>query len=145
MRTVIDTNVLVSALLSKRSPPAHLVTLWRQGYFTLLTSVHQLEELRRVTRYPKIRARLTPALAGRLVNELRAVATVLDSLPAVTVCRDPWDNYLLGMVEAGGADVLITGDKADLLSLDRHAGAPIITVRRFLELIGREPPEYSNP
>jgi putative PIN family toxin of toxin-antitoxin system len=137
MRIVIDTNVLVSALLSQHSLPAHLITLWRQGRFTLLTSAEQFDELRRVTRYPKIRARLAPALAGRLVNELRAIATVLNNLPEVAVCRDPWDNFLLGMVEAGGADWLITGDKADVLSMDRHAGARIVTVRRFLESIGQ--------
>ena len=78
-------------------------------------------------------------LAGRLVNELRAVATVLDELPVVTVCRDPWDNYLLATVEAGAANMLVTGDKADLLSLERHAGARIVTVRQFLELTGKAP------
>lgn len=139
MRAVVDTNVLVSALLSRRSLPAHLVTLWRQGYFTLLTSADQLDELRRVTRYPKIRARLAPALAGRLVNELRVIATVLEDLPEVTTCRDPWDNYLLAMVESGHADMLITGDKADLLGTERHAGARIVTVRAFLDLIGHTP------
>jgi len=137
VRVVVDTNVLVSALLSGKSLPAQLVTAWRQGDFTLLTSVEQLDELRRVTRYRKIRARLAPALAGRLVNELRAVATVLDGLPEVDVSRDPWDNYLLGIVEAGEANVLVTGDKADLLSLERHAGSRIVTVRQFLDLIGQ--------
>ncbi|MFT3968395.1 MAG: putative toxin-antitoxin system toxin component, PIN family [Sphingobium sp.] len=137
MRIVVDTNVFVSALLSSRSLPAQLVTLWRQGHFCLLTSVDQIEELRRVTRYPKIRARLSPTLAGRLINELRAVATVLEDLPEVTVCRDPWDNFLLATIEAGSANMLVTGDKADLLSLERHAGARIVTVRRFLELTGK--------
>ena len=66
MRLVIDTNVLVSALLSGTSLPAHLIVLWREGKFDLLTSAEQLDELRRVTRYRKIRERLTPALAGRL-------------------------------------------------------------------------------
>ncbi|MBB6192788.1 hypothetical protein FHS51_003042 [Sphingobium wenxiniae] len=139
MRVVIDTNVFISALLSSRSLPAQLVALWQQGHFSLLTSIEQIEELRRVTRYAKIRARLSPMLAGRLVNELRRIATVLDDLPVVTICRDPWDNYLLATVEAGAANMLITGDKADLLSLERHAGARIITVRQFLELIGKAP------
>lgn len=139
MRVVIDTNVFISALLSSRSLPAQLVALWQKGHFSLLTSIEQIEELRRVTRYSKIRARLSPMLAGRLVNELRRIATVLDDLPVVTICRDPWDNYLLATVEAGAANMLITGDKADLLSLERHAGARIITVRQFLELIDKAP------
>ena len=71
MRLVIDTNVLVSALLSSTSLPADLITLWREGRFHLLTSSDQLDELMRVTRYPRIRERLSPPLAGRLINGLR--------------------------------------------------------------------------
>lgn len=67
MRIVIDTNVLISALLHDRSLPFQLVALWRQGRIALLTSDEQLDEMRRVTRHPKIRARLNPAVAGRLV------------------------------------------------------------------------------
>lgn len=137
MRVVIDTNVLISALLYERSLPYQLLAFWRQGQFSLLTSTEQLEELRRVTRYPKIRVRLNAALAGRLINEVKSVATVLEALPEVSACRDPWDNYLLAMIEAGNANMLITGDKADLLVLGKYAGAKIVTVREFLELTGR--------
>lgn len=140
MRVVIDTNVLVSALLHGRSLPFQLIAVWRQGKITLITSADQLEEIRRVTRYPKLRARLNPAVAGRLVNELKGSAIVIENLPDVSVSPDPWDNYLLATIEAGMAELLITGDKADLLSLGRHGGARIITVRECLRLImGTEP------
>lgn len=92
MRLVIDTNVLVSALLTGTSLPAHLIVMWREGRFDLLTSAEQLDELMRVTRYPKIRERLAPALAGRLINELRDIAVVVKNLPTVAVCADPYDN-----------------------------------------------------
>lgn len=141
MRVIIDTNVLVSALLHERSLPYQLIALWRQGRIALITSAEQLEELRRVTRYPKIRARLNPAVAGRLVNELKGAATTVEDLPDVSVSCDPWDNYLLAMIEAGKAGYLITGDKADLLSLERHAGAQIVTVRQFLKLITGSDPD----
>ncbi len=52
-------------------------TRWR-GCFTLLTAAWRLDELMRVTRYLKIRARLKPALAGRLVNDLREVAVMVE-------------------------------------------------------------------
>ena len=58
MRLVVDTNILISALLAGTSLPAHLIVLWREGRFDLLTSAEQLDELMRVTRYPKIRERL---------------------------------------------------------------------------------------
>lgn len=140
MRVVLDTNVLISALLHDRSLPFQLVALWRQGRIVLLTSDEQLDEMRRVTRYPKIRARLNPAVAGRLINELKQVATVIENLPEVSISPDPWDNYLLATAEAGKADLLVTGDKADLLHLERHAGARIVTVRHCLKLVtGAEP------
>ena len=139
MRLVVDTNVLVSALLAGSSLPAHLVDLWREGRFDLLTAAAQLDELTRVTRYPKIRERLAPALAGRLVNDLRELAVVVERLPAVTVCADPCDNYLLAMAVAGGADFLVTGDKHDLLGLGLHEGTRILTVREFLAMHRRLP------
>lgn len=139
MRIVIDTNVLISALLVGTSLPAHLVVLWREGRLHLLTTSVQLDELMRVTRYPKIRERLSPALAGRLINELRDVAITVTDLPTVTVCADPDDNYLLAMASVGAADFLITGDKADLLSMGRYEGTKIVTVRDFLAISGRLP------
>jgi hypothetical protein len=134
VRLVIDTNVLISALLTGTSLPAHLITLWREGRFDLLTSADQLDELMRVTRYPRIRERLAPALAGRLINELRDLAIVVENLPQVTVCADPYDNYLLAMAAAGAANFLVTGDKRDLLGLRLYEGARIVTVRNFLEM-----------
>ena len=139
MRLVVDTNVLISALLVQNSLPAQLITLWREGRFELLTAAEQLDELRRVTRYPKIRERLTPALAGRLINELREVAVLVRDLPEVVLCADPNDNYLLGLAQAGAADWLVTGDKRDLLGLRVHGRARIVTVRMFLSRIGRLP------
>lgn len=132
MRLVVDTNILVSALLASTSLPAQLVVLWCAGRFNLLTTAEQLDELMRVTRYPKIRERLAPALAGRLVNDLRALAVTLDALPVVDVSPDPDDNYLLALALAGSADFLVTGDKRDLLGLAVYQGTRIITVRDFL-------------
>jgi putative PIN family toxin of toxin-antitoxin system len=134
VRLVIDTNILVSALLAGTSLPAHLIVLWREGRFDLLTSSEQLDELMRVTRYPKIRERLAPALAGRLINELREIAVIVENLPLVEVCADPDDNYLLALSAAGAADFLVTGDKRDLLGLKLYEGTRIIAVRDFLNM-----------
>jgi uncharacterized protein len=136
MRLVIDTNVMISALLSSQSLPAHLIVLWREGWFELLTSAEQLDELRRVTRYPKIRARMPTSLAGRLINELRHVAVVVEKLPPVAVCADPFDNYLLATTAAGAADFLVTGDKHDLLGIGVYERCRIVAVRNFLSMHG---------
>jgi predicted nucleic acid-binding protein len=93
----------------------------------------------RVTRYPKIRERLAPALAGRLINEIRDLAVLLTELPVVTASPDPYDNYLLAMAASGSANFLVTGDKRDLLALRLFEGTKIITVRDFLVLQRRLP------
>lgn len=134
MRIVVDTNVLVSALLSATSLPAQLVTLWRHDRFDLLISGEQLDELVRVTRYPKLRDRLSPPLAGPLINQLRDVAILVADLPDVTAIADPFDDHLLALAAAGKADFLVTGDKRDLLGLKAYRGTRIVTVRDFLIL-----------
>jgi len=139
VRLVLDTNILISALLAGTSLPAHLLVLWRENRFDLLLCDEQLDELMRVTRYPKIRERLPPALAGRLINELRDVAIQVTDLPKITASPDPHDDYLLAIALAGGADFLITGDKSGLLALKVFEGTRILTARDFLTMQGRLP------
>lgn len=139
MRVVLDTNVLVSALLMDSSRPAQLISHWRQGRFALLTAAPQLEELTRVTRYPKLRTRLKPALAGRLVNDLRQIAVLVETLPPVDASPDPYDNYLLSIAWGGHADYLVTGDKPHLLALGSHAGTNIASVSDFMMLAQLSP------
>ncbi len=134
MRLVIDTNVLLSALMSPTSPSAQILSLWHDRKLAVLTAGEQIDEIARVTRYPRIRARLLPALAGRLVNRLRDVAIVVEKLPMIDLSRDPDDNYLLALAEAGQAQFLVTKDKP-LLGLKRHKSTRIVTPAALLELL----------
>ena len=134
MRVVLDTNIFISALLFESSLPAQLIAHWRRGRFELLTAIPQFDELIRVTRYPKFRERLKPALAGKLVNDLREIAVVVDRLPSVDVSPDPYDNYLLSIAMAGHADYLITGDKSDLLIFKKHGVTKIMSARDFIKI-----------
>ncbi|UVO54320.1 PIN domain-containing protein [Sphingomonas sp. SUN039] len=55
MRVVVDSNVLLSALISRRSAPYAVYQEWLSGRFELLTSEMQIEEIRRVSRYARMR------------------------------------------------------------------------------------------
>lgn len=136
MRVILDTNILVAALISPTGPPAAILQAFLDERFTLVTCEPQLEEFRRVTRDPELRKRVKPAEAGTLVNELRALAFIPKRLPGTERSSDPHDDFLLALAEAAGADYLVTGDKSRLLALRKHRGTRIVTAQRFGKLLG---------
>lgn len=138
MKVVLDTNVMVSALLSPGGMPARIVRSWLDERFILISHPLQLDELRDVTRRDRIRAHIRPAKAGRLVNQVARLAELPMALPRVERSPDPRDDFLLALCEAGGADWLATGDKADLLALERHGGTRIVTAARMAAELGLE-------
>jgi uncharacterized protein len=136
LKVIIDTNVFVSALIAPTSVPARILQAWRRGRFELLTCDELLDELRRSTRYPRVRSRISPIFAGILINEIGKFANHVGRMPMVDVSPDPYDNYLLALAQSGEADFLVTGDKADLLMLGKHGATRIVSVRQFAELLG---------
>ena len=135
MRVILDTNVLVAALMAPDGPPHQLFEAFLSDRFTLLTSDVQIEEFSRVTRYPAIRSRIHPAQAGRLLNAVRSLSVLLKRLPPASVSRDIHDDYLFAMAHSGGADYLVTGDKAGVLALRRHGRTEIVTARRMVTIL----------
>jgi len=135
MRVVLDTNVLVAALIVSDGPPHQLFEAFLNDGFILITSDMQLEELSRVTRYPAIRSRIHPAQAGRLVNAMRSLSVLLERLRPASVSRDPHDDYLFAMAQAGEADYLVTGDKAGVLAVRRHGKTKIVTARKMVTIL----------
>ena len=143
MRIILDTNIIVSGLISEHAAPAQLLNSWADNAFTLVTSTTQITELQSVTHRPSVRPLMTPAHAGRFIDDLHRFATVLDRLPVVDRSGDPNDNFLLAMAEAGAADHLVTGDKRDVLALKRHGNTTIITAKEMLPLLGFPTPGTS--
>ena len=136
MRVILDTNILVAALISPTGPPAAILQAFLDERLTLVTCEPQLEEFRRVTRESELRKRVKPAEAGTLVNELRALAFIPKRLARIERSSDPHDDFLLALAEAASADYLVTGDKSGLLALRKHQRTRIVTARRFSNLIG---------
>jgi len=131
MRVVLDTNILVSALLVQVGHPAVIYRARHEGSFTLLTSREQIDELRATLHKPLLAARIKPYKAGRLVNELKRLAEMIGALPHVARSPDPTDDFLLALCEAGKADYLVTGDKSGLLALSRHHATRIVSAGDF--------------
>ena len=137
MRVVLDTGILIAALITSDTPPALIYQAWRKNRFELVTSTWQLDEFRRASRYPKLRRYIKPAEAGNLVNGLRRQATVLETLPTVELSPDPDDNPVLAMAAASLAQYLVTGNKRDLLALGAIGSTRIVTARHLIDLLGR--------
>jgi uncharacterized protein len=135
MRVILDTNVLVAALMVADGPPHQLFEAFLNDRFTLVTSDAQIEEFSRVSRYPAIRSRIHPAQAGRLLNAVRSLSVLLEKLPPASVSRDPHDDYLFAMAKAGDVNYLVTGDKAGVLALRKHGKTEIVTARKMVAIL----------
>lgn len=127
MKIVLDTNVLVAALVAdglcrdlvRRRVRAH----------KLCSSEALLKELSATLRRKfKVTAADIPWL-----EEYRAKVTVCKPLPlSARVCRDPDDDFVLATAISAQAEMIVTGDE-DLLVLKQHAGIRILSPRQFLE------------
>jgi hypothetical protein len=134
MRVVLDTNILVSALIAPAGKPAAIYDAWEDGKFTLLTCAAQLDELGSTLHKPRVGELIKPYKAGRLVNQVKKLAEDIDPLPRVERSPDPTDDFLLALSEAGKADYFVTGDKSGLLALGRHRATRIVSAREFAAL-----------
>ena len=134
-RAVLDTNVLVSALISPGGPSAALLLELRAGAFELVASPTLLAELREVLGREKFRRYVTEAEAIAYVDLIRHEATVLDDpAPSVQpVSADPDDEYQVDLARAAAADALVSGD-AHLLDLRERL--PVLTPAQFLATLG---------
>ena len=134
MRVVLDTNVLLSALLSPRGYPDTIYRAWRAARFEVVSSTAQLDELRRASRHPKFKAVLQPHHVGVMVHDLQR-AVVLTRLPALSAdmaADEPFDTFLIAMSIAGEADYLVTGDhRAGLLQRGSIGRTRIVTPAIF--------------
>ena len=133
LRAVLDTNVLVSALVFGGAP-GKIHELWIGKRLVPLISKETFAEFTKVLSYPKFQ--LSPAEITAIVeDELLPYAEVVEITDNVTgVCRDPHDDKFLAVAASGDAAYLVTGDQ-DLLALQVFRGIRILTVHDFLALV----------
>ena len=131
-RVVLDTNLVLSALVFGTGAVAELRRGWQRGRFTPLVSTATASELIRVLGCPKFR------LSREEQEDLLAdylpfceTVTLPNPPPPTPPCRDPFDVQLLEVAVAGEADFLVTDDN-DLLALAAEFSCPIVTANDFL-------------
>jgi len=134
VRAVLDTNVVVSALLTERGRDALILDLALSGQFTLIVSDALLAEYDEVLRRPRFRLGLRKI--ERAMQEIRRAALHINPHAQVRAARDPDDDMILECALAGGADYVETGNT-------RHFPAEfqsirIIPPKRFLVLLAAQ-------
>ena len=139
IRIVLDTNVLVSAVLNPHGKPALLLKLALGGMVELVISPAMIKEIERVFHYPKLikllrKNGVTPDEIGSLIKELTSTAVITAGKLALDVIKDdPSDNFVLACAVEGRADFIVSGDD-HLKDLKTFEGIEILSPATFLKL-----------
>lgn len=135
MRVVLDTNVVLSALVFGGGLAGRLRTAWQNQEILPLVNTDTAQELIRVLAYPKFRLS-QPDQQQLLADYLPYTQTISvpESAPAVPECRDPYDLMFMRLAVAGQASALVSGDK-DLLTMatvfKQMTRCPIVSIDAF--------------
>jgi len=129
-RVVIDTNVLISGLLSASSTPAQAVDK-AATKAQLVATTETLRELIVTLHSPKFDRYVRRERRDALLERVASLVEIIDVLQAIRASRDPKDDKFLEAAVNGRADVIVTGDK-DLLDLNPFRGIAIVTPADYL-------------
>ena len=128
-RIIIDTNLWISFLLSKKT--TGLDKLFLEQSITLIFSQELLDEFIEVARRPKLKKYFSLSDLEELLLEINSHAEFVSITSSINLCRDQKDNFLLSLAIDSNATYLLTGDK-DLLVVNKIGKTKIITVSQFL-------------
>ena len=133
-RYVLDTNVLVCALLFPTGRLSWLRHAWQSEAFVPLVSQTTVSEFIRVLHYPKFK--LDKTSRQDLIDDyLPWCETIVVRSPTkVPACRDPADQAFLELAVAANADGLVSGDQ-DLLTMEKDISIPIISPESFQTMV----------
>lgn len=139
IRAVIDTNILLRALIKPKGSVGGVITALDGGGFELVTSWPLLEELAAKLALPRIRGKyqLHDQDIADFMNLLAWRACIVHPLDNVAACRDPDNDVVLATALAGKAQYIVTGDDG-LLVLDPYRSIHIVTAAVFLRCLPRE-------
>lgn len=133
MRVVVDTGVLVSALIRPLGTVGQILHALRDGRFTAIYSTPMMLEITEVLSRQKIKEKyhIQPDDIAGLINLVRLRGELVIPKQSITACRDPKDNKFLEAALAGKAEAIVTGDD-DLLVLHPFVGIEILRPAELL-------------
>lgn len=130
-RFVFDTNVIVSALLMKKSTARDALDKARAAGAILL-SLDVIEELREVLSRRAFDRYIDEEDRLRFLALLVKEATLVEVAQKIQECRAPKDDKFLELAVNGKANFIVSGDK-DLQVLHPFRNIPILSPREFLD------------
>lgn len=136
-KVVVDTNVLVSALISPYSYPREVERRWRKKEFILVTSREIIHEVTQVLYMPRIQHKYHLSehnIQTYVLALLRYAECVAGIITVSGVAHDPGDDKLLACATEGKADFIVTGDKA-LQALGYYRDIKIISPEAFVKAL----------
>jgi hypothetical protein len=137
MRVVLDTNIVVSYLLTQGKTLSRIIDHWEQGSFVVLISPAMLAELKDVLPRPRLRRTMSADPKALLEVLEHDAEQVPGELVLSGVCRDPKDDIFIACAVEGRADVLVSGDD-DLLVLDNYQGVQMMSPASFVLLLEQQ-------
>jgi putative PIN family toxin of toxin-antitoxin system len=139
MRVVVDTNILIRALIKPSGTVGPILRRLAQAEFEMVYSRAMFEELLEKLALPRLKNKyhITDDVIADLVALLTLRAKLVAPDVTVTVCRDPEDNMVIEAALAGRAECIVTGDD-DLLTLHQYEGIDFIAPREFIAKLDAE-------
>jgi putative PIN family toxin of toxin-antitoxin system len=131
-RVVIDTNVMVSALLFKGSL-SKIVDHWKEGKFIPLLSKETFNEFKTVLEYPKF-SLTTQEIKVIIEEEVLPFFEIVEVAGKISrMCRDSDDDKFIACAVSASADFIVSGDR-DLLDMGKYKSVKIISAPEFLKM-----------
>lgn len=131
-RSVLDTNILISALIFQKGPPNLIFISYTSGFFHLCISNELIQELSKVL---KQKFKVSDNDHSNLMRKVTKKAMIVESAQRITAIKtDPSDNRILECAVAAKVDYIVSGDK-HLLSLKKYKTIRIIKASEFLKIL----------
>ncbi|MFL5540675.1 MAG: putative toxin-antitoxin system toxin component, PIN family [Longimicrobiaceae bacterium] len=132
MRIVLDTNVLVSALLNPHGTPGRIIDLVLSGAVVVLFDDRILAEYRDVLARPKLR--IAPVESAYLLEFIETEGVLAPAPPLDIALPDPDDLPFVEVAAASFTDALVTGNARHFAAAVETLSIPIVSPAEFIDL-----------